>query len=70
VLFGLTCFVVIEKQGKQEMLSHYRIIMDVDLQNALQKGPQNTHNIDFLAKQFNAAMKNYYALSNVEHEQL
>ena len=57
---GLTCgvwFVVNEKGGKQESLNHYRINMDVADQKALQERPHNTHNIDFLEKQFNAAMK-------------
>ena len=68
-LVGLTCFVVIEKLGKQEMLNHYRVIMDVDNQNALQEWPRNSHKVSFLKKQFNSAMKNCSALSNVEHEQ-
>jgi hypothetical protein len=45
VVFGLGWFVVNEKQGKQESLNHYRIIMDmhnVANQKALQECPLNT----------------------------
>ena len=38
VLFGLTCFVVIEKLGKQEPLNHYRIMMDVADQKPYRSG--------------------------------
>ena len=57
-------FIVNEKQGKQESLNCYRIITSVSDQKALREQPHNTHNVDFLAKQCNAAMKKYSALSN------
>jgi hypothetical protein len=65
----LVWIVVNEEQGKQESLNHYRIIMDVANQKALQEWPHNIHKVDYLEKQFNAAMKNYSALSNLEHAQ-
>ena len=70
-MFGLVWFgfIVNEKEGKQELLKHYRIIMNVADQNALQEQPHNTHKIGFLEKQCDSAMKNCSALSNVEHEQ-
>ena len=43
--------------------------MDVANQNALQERPHNMHNVDFLERQWNAAMKNYSAPSNLKHEQ-
>ena len=63
-------FVVCEKRGMQELLHHYRYIMDVADQNALQEQPHNTHKVGFVEKQCNSAMKNCSALSNVEHEQI
>ena len=44
-------FVVSEKRGKQEILHHYRIIMNVADQNALQEQPHNTHKVNILEKQ-------------------
>ena len=67
-LWCLGWFVVNEKQGKQESLNHYNIIMDVFNQNTLQERPHNIHKIDFLEKQYIATMKNYSALSNLEYE--
>ena len=64
VWFG---FIVNEKQGKQKSLNHYRIITKIADQNALQEQPHNTHKINFLERQRNAAMKNRSAQSNVEH---
>ena len=66
VWFG---FIVDEKRGKQESLNHYRIITNVADQNALQEQLHNPYKVGILEKQSNAAMKNYSALSNVEHEQ-
>ena len=66
---GLVWFVVNEKHGKQESLNHYRIITNVADQNALQEQLHNPYKVGILEKQSNAAMKNYSALSNVEHEQ-
>ena len=43
--------------------------MDITHQKALQEHSHNNHNIDFLERQCNSAMKNYSAPSNVEHEQ-
>jgi hypothetical protein len=60
----LVWFVVNEKQGKQELLNHYRIITNVADQNALQEHPQGR----FLEKQCSAAM-NSSAQSNEKHEQ-
>ena len=65
VWFG---FIAVKKQGKQESLNHYNIIMDVFNQNTLQERPHNIHKIDFLEKQYIATMKNYSALSNLEYE--
>ena len=58
---GLVWFVFNEKQGKQESLNHYRIIMGVADQNALQEQPLNFHKVDHLEKQCNSAM-NYSTL--------
>jgi hypothetical protein len=69
-LFGLVWFVVIEKQGKLVSLNHYRTILDVAHQKALQERPHNTHKVGFLEKECNAAMKKHSALSNFRHEQL
>ena len=71
---GLNCgvwfgFILDEMQGKQESLNHYRIITNVADQNALQEQLHNPYKVGILEKQSNAAMKNYSALSNVEHEQ-
>ena len=41
--------------------------MNVADQEVLQEQPHNIHKVDFLAKQCIAAVKNYSALSNVEH---
>ena len=51
-------FVVCEKWGKQEMLHHYRIIMNVANQNALQDRSHNTHKVNILEKQCDSATKN------------
>ena len=51
-------FVVSEKRGRQESLNHYRIIMNVADQNALQEQPHNTHKVGFVEKQYDSAMKN------------
>ena len=62
---GLNCFVwfvVSEKQGKCKLLNHYRIIMNVADQNALQEWPHIIHKVDFVEKQCDSAMKNYSAL--------
>ena len=70
---GLNCFVwfvVSEKRGNWELLNHYRIIMNVADQNALQEQPHNTHKVNILEKQCDSATKNCSALSNVEHEQI
>ena len=66
VWFG---FIVDEKRGKQESLNHYRIIMNVADQNALQEQLHNNHKVDSVEKQRNSTMK-YSALSNEEHEQI
>ena len=52
------------------MLHHYRIIMNVADQNALQERSHKTHKVNILEKQCDSAMKNCSALSNVEHEQI
>jgi hypothetical protein len=62
VWFG---FIVVEKQGKQKSLNHYRIIMDIANQIALQERPCNFCKVDFLERQCNSAMKNCSAPLNV-----
>ena len=52
------------------MLNHYRIITNVADQNAVQEQPHNTHKVGFVEKQYDSAMKNCSAPSNVEHEQI
>ena len=69
VVFGLVWFLVNEEQGKHESLRHYRIIMDIANQKALQELPHNMPKVVWLEKPCNAAMKNYSTLSNVEYEQ-
>jgi hypothetical protein len=57
---GFNCFVwfvVSEKQGKQELLNHYRIITNVADQNALHEQPHNTYKVGFVEKQCDSAMK-------------
>ena len=61
-------FVVNERQGKLESLNHFRNIMEVSNQKALQEQPHNIHKVNFLESQYNSAMSNS-AQSNVEHEQ-
>ena len=68
-LWCLGWLVLNEKQGKQESLNHYRIIMNVPHQKVLQEQQPNIHKVGFVEKQSNTAM-NYSALSNVEQEQL
>ena len=68
-LLCLIGFIADEKQGKWELLNHYRAITNIADQNALQEQPHNNHKVHFLEKQTNSAMKNCSALSNVEHEQ-
>ena len=58
----LVWFVVSEKRGKWELLNHYRIIMNVADQNAIQEQPHNTHKVNILEKQCDSAMKNCSAL--------
>jgi hypothetical protein len=68
MVFGLGWVVVSEKQCKQESLNDYRIIVaiyNVANQKPVQEHPHNTHNLDFLEKQCNAAMKKYSAQSNL-----
>jgi hypothetical protein len=67
MMFVLVWIVFNEGNGKQESLNHYRIIMDVDNQKALQERLYNNHKVNFLERQCNAAMKNCSAQSNVEH---
>ena len=70
---GFNClvwFVVSEKWGKWELLNHYRIIMNVADQNAIQERSHKTHKVNILEKQCDSAMKNCSAPSNVEHEQI
>ena len=69
LVFGLGWLVVNEKRGKQELLNHYRIILDIANLKALQEQPRNTHKVHFLEKQCNAVMKIYLPLSNLEHSQ-
>jgi hypothetical protein len=64
VWFG---FIVDEKWGKRESLDHYRVIMNVADQNALQEQPHNTHKVNYLEKQCDSAI-NYSVPSNVEQE--
>ena len=52
------------------MSHHYRIIMNIANQNALQDRSHNTHKVNILEKQCDSAMKNCSALSNVEQEQI
>ena len=44
--------------------------MNVANQNAVQEQPHNTHKVGFVEKQYDSAMKNCSAPSNVEHEQI
>ena len=44
--------------------------MNVADQKALQEQPHNTHKVGFVEKQYDSAMKNCSALSNVEQEQI
>jgi hypothetical protein len=67
-MFGLVWFVVNEKRGKQDSLNHNRMTMDISSQKALQEWLHTIHNLDSLEKQCIAAIMNYSALSNVEHE--
>ena len=52
------------------MSHHYRIIMNVANQNALQDKSHNTHKVNILEKQCDSATKNCSAPSNVEQEQI
>jgi hypothetical protein len=62
-------FIVNEKRGKQESLNHYRIITNVADQNALHEQSYNNYKVNFLEKRRNSAIKNCWALSNVDYEQ-
>ena len=55
MVFG---FVVSEKRGKQVSLIHYRIIMDVGNQKALQEWPLNTQQCRFSGEAILAATSN------------
>ena len=65
----LVWIVVNQKQGKQELLNQYWIIMNTADQNDSQERPHNTHKVGFLEKQHNSAMMNCSAPSNVDNEQ-
>ena len=69
-LLCLIGFIADEKQGKWELLNHYRAITNIADQNALQEQPHNNHKVHFLERQRNSAMVNSSALSNIEHDQL
>ena len=58
VLFCFVWFVASEKRGKWELLNHYRIIMNIADQNALQERSHNTHKVNILEKHCDSAMKN------------
>ena len=44
--------------------------MNIAYQNAIQERSHNTHKVGFVEKQYDSAMKNCSALSNVEQEQI
>ena len=60
-------FIVNQKQYKQDLLNHYRIITNVADQEALQEHPNNIHKVGYLERQCNSAMKNCSAQSYIEH---